>query len=142
MNDPPQISATSVSLTTIALMDAYVRDCRASRAASAPNTPASARFDQRPQPGRRANQRRDAGRGEHADRIARDDDDELRDRKHEALREDAAVRRIDELREQRELEHRDLRIEHRRQQARAGTARAASSAARRRSPPARRSFAT
>ena len=47
-------------------------------------------------------------------RVADQRDGDLRRAEDEALREHAAARRIDELREQRELEHRDLRVEDRR----------------------------
>ncbi len=75
--------------------------------------PASTRFDDAREAGPRVEPAAHAGRGEHATGIERRHDDELRRAEHEALAEHAAVRGIDELRKERELEQRDLGIEHR-----------------------------
>ena len=66
--------------------------------------PASTRFDQRAKPGRVSSQERTPAAARTQPRVERRDDHDLRRAEHEALSEHAAVRGIDELRKERELE--------------------------------------
>ena len=115
MNVPPQKSAISVSLRVDRRRCAggHRRSSSASRAASAAKTPARIRRDQALQRRTRREPAAYSCRTEDEDRVACDVDDDLRRGKHQALRKHAAMRGIDELREQRELEHRNLGIEDR-----------------------------
>src|SRR5690349_19033933 len=114
MKVPPQMTATSTSLMTTAVIDTSSArldgESRGERAeytgqrALRPAAPAGPACEPLARAGRRGD----------AERIAGNDDDELRHREHQALQQHVTAHRVDELRKKRELKHRKFGVEDRR----------------------------